>query len=359
MAIFLVVFSLNSTGISFPEARAGQVKIGAGEQTVLLLKLAKTPNKKQREARFADELRLHLDEMKVKELKPEGPAFGEQALSKQIATVRPILEREKALAAIWLVQDAPKLLLLHVVAVSTGRALVRMIETEVESGAEAELAMTTRELLGTAYIFDLDPSEADTPLGKAVETVKNKVAPPEPLPQEPAKVSFLISAAVAGGIAGHKGPSLNAGGEVGLERSIFNGNLSIRGGLGAYGGPLGKKSGLEASGFQIAGLLGILYLWETGPVSLGPFVGLSAGLSHLSLKAGDSKPTAFTEWLVRVNASLEVRIPFTEIMELMIEGGLSGSPKRDIFHKKSDNSVIYASPFLNWYANVGLVIHLN
>src|SRR5207244_11676030 len=84
-------------------------------------------------------------------------------------------------------------IMLHLVAIGSGGALVRTIETTRSPISETTLALMARELLGTAYLFE---SPKDVPLevtavvrgGKAQippDPQSVVVAPPTPPPVEP------------------------------------------------------------------------------------------------------------------------------------------------------------------------------
>jgi hypothetical protein len=73
--------------------------------------------------------------------------------------------------------------MLHLVALGSGRALVRTIETDRSPVSERTLALMARELLGTAYLFE-SPSSVPAEVTEVVRSVKKEI-PPEP---EPAKV---------------------------------------------------------------------------------------------------------------------------------------------------------------------------
>ncbi len=122
--------------------------------TVLFLEVADDADGKARDQRFAADLKMSLDDSKVQVMRMDNAGFGRLAAREQVALVRPLIERQNAVAAIWLAESSPDLLVLHVVVLSRGRALIRLVETK-QDDSESDLASAARELLGTSYLFDI------------------------------------------------------------------------------------------------------------------------------------------------------------------------------------------------------------
>jgi hypothetical protein len=65
-------------------------------------------------------------------------------------------------------------IMVHLVALGSGRTLVRTIETERSPVTEATLALIVRELLGTAFLFD-SPEVMPTEVREVVRDVKKQI----------------------------------------------------------------------------------------------------------------------------------------------------------------------------------------
>ncbi len=294
---------------------------------VVFLKISTDRENDIREREFVSELRMTLDGPIVVERRIRESGFAHLSVNEQMSHVRPMLESNSAVAAIWLTKSKSGHTVLHVVVVSQGRVLVRLVEAPADEVSETGLAAAARELLEASYLFET----------------------PGP------KWSFLVDARSLGGLVGDKGPGLWLGGSVGLERELVAG-LSVRFWTGAFGGPLGSAKDLDAAGWALAPGVGALYLWNLGHVSLGPVVGFRSWWSSVSLRAGDGPKERSTEWQFQTFANLELRIHATEMLDIALGGGVCATPLRDTYHRTSDDFFVYATPFLSWEAFIGMVI---
>jgi hypothetical protein len=263
---------------------------------VLVLLVAGNEADKKREKRFVTELRMVLDEIPVRTVRPEVANFASQSLAAQIVLIRKLAGRRKAAGVTWIARPTADLLMLHMVVISTGRALVRLVETRVKKGSEEQLALAARELLGTAYLFDRRTRGRKTPIGRVVEQVRAKIAPPAPRlrrrqPDRP--WGFLGGLTMRGGIAGSQGPSYWMGGTIEAERRIVSG-LLVRLGFGATGGPLEPLKDGSVNGWEISPHLGTAYLWKLGRVRLGPSLELKVNWTRLEIQVGSGPRQKFT-----------------------------------------------------------------
>ena len=130
------------------DARAGDVVLLDQSDTV-------------EEDRFHEELALSMDGVLLR----EGTAdFFRETLADQLTAVRPILAESETSAVAWLDVSDPTLLRVSVAFVEADRAIVRLLDVPREAGAEARLALATRELLAAVYAEEvgLEP-QADIP----------------------------------------------------------------------------------------------------------------------------------------------------------------------------------------------------
>jgi len=325
----------------------------ASPNSVLLLLVAQDPAGRHREARFYQELSLSLDQFTVQKIQPAEAGFRNLALGTQIDLVRPIIDRHQAVAAIWLIEHSEEVLLLHLVAVSTGRALVRLVETDLNRIRERELAASARELLGTAYLFETPTQKTDSPMDQVVTSVRRQTS----ANATRGKWAVLLKGNAEGGISGQTGPSVWFGGTLGLERRLIKG-FHGRIGMGIFGGPVGEDPVITVEGFALAPNLGVLYLWPLGPFSMGPLLELRAWWSNLSLQTGQGPTQRFNEWLLKAALHLELHWPATDELELFLSAGLSGTPVTDTFNRTSDQTLVYATPYLSWKTCLGVLIRL-
>ncbi len=301
-----------------------------GPERVMVLMHAVGAEDSGRERSFVTELRMSLDDTIVIERRVKDPDFASRPVDDQVAELRPLLEKHRAAAAIWLAKSPPDLLVLHVVVVSNGRALVRLVEAPAEGTSETGLAAAARELVEASYLFNVVES----------------------------KWSSLVSFRSLGGLLGYDGPSLWMGGDIGLERSLAAG-LSVRFGISVFGGPIGSSNDLDVSGWALAPGLGALYLWDFGRFSLGPVLGFRSWWSNVSLKTGEGPKERSTEWQFQAFLNLELRIIVTKKFDIALGGGATATPLRDTYHRESDDELLYATPFVSWEAFIGAVFAID
>lgn len=324
----------------------------AGSTPLVVLLVANSTADAQREQRFVTELKLVLDGLPVVTTRRLGRGFVDFSLAKQIALVRPLLRSTNAVAAVWISAPTPDQIILQLVAVSAGRAMVRLIETKAASGSAASLALASRELLGTVYMFEPRSQDASSPVARVVEAVREQVAP-TPKADPPAKWRFVARTATRGGLYGGSGPSLWVGGSAGMER-LFESRLFGRVVLDAAFGPLGRLAGATLHGVALCPMLEGAYLWDGGPFSLGPALGLGAEWMQLRVQAGTGGETEHSAWHLRAAAALDARLRVAESFSLTAQAGISLFAPRERYTKRSEGSVIATQPhLLMWTASLG------
>jgi hypothetical protein len=336
-----------------------------------MLQTAADPEAAVREDRFVDELSMVLDGVSIQVERPADPEFAEHALGDQIAHVRTLIDKHGAVAATWLTEASPDMLLLHLVVVSTGRALVRLVETRPRPGFETDLALAARELLGTAFLFDRAPGPAQgDPIATVVESVRQEAAPPAPAPvvqvgptqpeSHPPEPSWAVAAELRfeGGIVDARGPRLYPGGALALDRRMFEG-LHGRLSAMAYGGPLGsRRDDEEILEWAIQPGMALGYLFDLGWSSLGPWVEAQALLSNVTTQVDGGERQEFRSWRIRLGVILDLRIEVSGRVDLLMAAGLIATPQRDVYRRELSDKVMLASSYLSWEGRMGIVIHL-
>jgi len=188
------------------------------------------------EDRFASELTLSVDGVQVRP-GPEG--FSQAPLSVQLDAVRPILAEADMAAVAWLDTTDAVVLRVSVAFVEADRAIVRLLDMERGAGAEAHLALATRELISSAYQDDQPMTVPDPP-------------PDPPVVAEPVVEPPAWWATVSGGVVWP--PASHSGG--------VRGNISLalsrlQDGQGA-GILLGVQRGVEQTRMGV----GPRYQWD-------------------------------------------------------------------------------------------------
>jgi len=366
--LLLLMLRVGAASAAQPQDEAGSSPETSPKTTapvLLVLKTAPTPKGASREERFVKELGIVLDGVTIRMERPANPEFGTLALGEQIEHVRSLIAKHGAVAATWLTEVSPDLLLQHLVVISTGRALVRLIEIRAKTGFEADLALAARELLGTAFLFDQPPGPATDPVGRVVESVREQAAPPPTVVAPPPSDlsppgNWMIGAELRleGGVVGHAGPSLLLGGALMLERRMVAG-LCGRLSIGVSGGPFGARADdeeIQELVFQTG--LGLGYLFDLGRVSLGPVLEAQTANTKVTTKIEGGSEQVFRSWRVRAGAFLDMRVHLSSRADLLLDAGITGTPMQDVYFTEISRETMFASPHLSWEGRLGLVVQL-
>lgn len=323
--------------------------------SLLVIRIGADRETKRREREFVTCLELALEGVNILRVDPDTADFEEQPLASQIGGVRRLLKKHNGLAATWLSEASPRLVLLNMVVLSSGRALVRLVEgNPKQPGYTTDLAMAARELLGTAFLFHEVPASEDK-LSHVVETVRSQAAPAVGKKISPWSVSG--KATVRGGLAGQLGPSLGAGGTLTVDRKIKHG-LRGRVFFGAYGGPWGKNIDYEISSLSIVPGAGLCYLWRAGPLLLGPTLNIHATWTGIWVSGETIISQHASFWSLSADIGPELHIPLSNNLFLTAGVALSATPLKQTLTLKSSGEIFFATPFLSWQASLSFVLAL-
>jgi hypothetical protein len=253
----------------------------------MMIRAATTPDGQRHERKLFDELGFALDGFMVLSQPAEQSNFASLSLAEQIAGVLPEATRNGAMVVVWLSFPLPNQVMLNLVAIGSGRALVRTIETSRSPITETTLALMAKELLGTAYLFE-QPKDVPIELRAVVKSVKEQIpvepaAPAAPLPVPPPSSSWAawVRGAADYPLAGAADavPVWRVG--LAIERRLpleLDGSLAATGAYGSVSRPTTPGGQMWA-----AGLAATLYRgFETRVVSCGPYA--SAGASYASFR---------------------------------------------------------------------------
>jgi hypothetical protein len=282
---------------------------GAAPPVVMMLRTGTTPESRQHESKLYDELGLALDGFMLESQVAEDAGFAGLPFAEQLASALPLARREGAMAVVWLSFPVANQMMLHLVAIGSGRALIRTIETDRSRASEMNLALVCRELLGTAYLFE-PPSSIPAEMREVVSAVKKQIpvekapepepAPPPPPAPEP-RWGLWLDIASSVPLAGAQFPSPMAGGGLSLERvlpSRFSASLRV---AARYA----EAQRTDAQGSRLwlpDATLELAREGAVGVVAFAPFVSATLGLAVLV--APDQTTTA---WLPRFALGLAVR----------------------------------------------------
>lgn len=328
---------------------------------VLLVRAATNPAQQKREKRLYDELGLALDGFMLMAQDAEQSDFHKLSLSDQLASVLPVAQKNDAQIVVWLGFPLANQVMLHVVALGSGRALVRTLESDRTPVAESTLALMARELLGTAYLFD-PPKSVPLEVRNVVQSVRKQIDSVQPAPppapvvvEQPKPPPIVESGRWAIWLRGETGaplagqvdaaPSLGLG--LGLERRLparIDVALFASGSYAAIARP-DVSSALVTLGGSINAFRG----FGEGPLTAGPW--LSAGLSWASFDAGaDAKLTAA---LPRFAAGLQSRVDVAHGPALNATLSFAWQPLRAEL-RTTDSQVLFRSATLELHLAVAV-----
>ncbi|MFT3712345.1 MAG: hypothetical protein QM817_32260 [Archangium sp.] len=290
-------------------ARAAPTVRATMPPTVVMIRVGSPADVERREKKFYEELTVALDGFMVMGVPAPRADFSSLSLATQIAEVLPEARANDALAVVWMSFPLPKQVLVHLVALGSGRAFVRTIETDRSSSAEVNLALVARELLGTAYLFDA-PQTLPVEVKKVVSTVREQiapsapvvVAPPPPPPEPPHPLELWARGSMDYPLAGGVGAAPVARGGLGLSLRLpfhFVAGLAVE-----AGGSRVMRGTVDASATFLGGNLSLYRGFEVGggKLSLGPQ--LLAGLEAAWFSVSDQ---VLTSALASVQLGLHAR----------------------------------------------------
>ncbi len=347
-SILVILFSIGLTDYAHAstDTDAKSDKENGNTNTLIVLKVADDDVGDASEQRFVMELSLILEGIKIIEMAPTESDFSELKLGEQISYVRPIIETHDAIAATWLEPVSPDLLILHMVAVSSGRALARIVEIEPTQGFESDLAMAARELLRTSFLLVEESDGEDNPSSEAV--LDKTTTPPKSEPDW----HVLVLGKLEGGILGHEGPGLLAGGSLAADRRIVKGFFG-RVFLGVKGGFLNADEKLALSTFGLEPGLGILHLWNFERLSLASVLELQLSWSKVTAEREDLSSRSFSYFSYRFAGLLEFGIKLLKHWDVLLGIGLNATPHQEVFERASTGSTVLATPYLGWETRLG------
>ncbi|MBN2340277.1 MAG: hypothetical protein JXX29_05610 [Deltaproteobacteria bacterium] len=305
------------------------------------------------EQEFVTALKLSLDRFKVVSIDVSDAAFSAVPLSQRLKIIASYTAQWDAVASIWLEEVENDIILLNLAAMSTGRALVRIIEAENSPSASEELAFAAQELLGEAYLFEAEPGK--DAVAKTVQTVKEKI--PENPHEHSRGIGIMPFFELGRGLYGHRGPSFQLGGGLDL---MFPVRASIHARIGG-GGVSGPNAPLLDGIISMNGafLRTVLdYRKKFRWLSLGGEIGVATFLRFVDMALGESGNQEYTILNFRAFTGVNVSFPLTSKTHLSFGGTLGTLFLRKRFRRLSDNAIVVATPLADWSLSVGMLIFL-
>lgn len=351
------------TTLAASSAFAGEVVVPQAPPVVMMIRAATNPAQQKRERKLYDELALALDGFMLMAQDAEQSDFHKQSLSDQLASVLPVAQKNDAQIVVWLGFPLANQVMLHVVALGSGRALVRTIESDRSPVAESTLALMARELLGTAYLFD-PPKSVPLEVRNVVQSVRKQIDAVQPAPPPPPVVvapapkpepivesgrwAVWLRAESGAPLAGQVDAAPSLGLSLGLERRLparIDVAAFASGSYAAIARPDVTSSALVTLGGSLTAFRG----FGDGPLTAGPWLG--AGLHWASFDAGAGARVETA--LPRFAAGVQSRVDVAHGPALNATLSLAWQPLRAEL-RTTDSQVLFRSASLELHLAVAV-----
>jgi hypothetical protein len=329
---------------------------------VLIISQGRKAQEKTREQRFITQTMLALEQFRIVTIENHRHDFSTMSFSRRLEIIKPLAKENNAAATIWIEETKEKRTLLHLVAFSTGRALVRIVEAHTGPDAALELALAAQELLGQAYLLSEERSEAMekvvTQLTKdAVSTLK---APDVVIGTEKERYPeyALQSFAVArGGIWDYAGKPMAFG--VGLALELW---VTERLRIGIAAMILSGLQSVDDHGTVVPfGLdieFGAGYLFRIERFRIGPAIAVSTLWNRLNVNLKTTGNHSFSWWGGAMSAALDMRFSISDKLSLRLEPSVAALPDQKQFYLQPELETVYMTPRIGWCIKLGLNVFL-
>ena len=341
--------SILAVSITSPGAGAANVE---RRPVVLFLPIASSADTAEMERAIISKMTLTLDRFEVATAGKDMAVFRDASMSKRLALLKGIPGIRDAVATVW-VEQGQGILLLNLVAFSTGQALVRIVEAKEGPETPEVLALTVQELLGQAYLFQDRPLPEQ--LRQTVEIVSDTAASAKVRRGETddghagSPWALLLSAGGQGGVVSRDGPSLKFAATIALERTLGE-HPYLSPWIGVLLGPKQRDGDVFHSAIGASVGLGAGYRFRFGRFALSPRVS-AAGTWR---KSDFGYPEVGIDAYHWFDASffLDVRVEWhiSSTLFLSISPGVAVNLVQKYFHRASDHHVIWKSPRMEWMA---------
>ncbi|MDJ0765850.1 MAG: hypothetical protein QNJ97_22900 [Myxococcota bacterium] len=327
---------------------------------VLVIKVAQNDPAKQVEDKFITQLALSLPQFRVTSIVETG-AFIELSLTDRLEKIKQFAKTHNALATLWIEGTRGNVILLNLVALSTGQALVRIVEAPEGPNWALEMALATQELLGQAYLFSQVPrreavEQVVTQMTRrAVTTLDNPRAVTSQV-SFPA-VSIYPRGVVQRGLYGHSDSYWMLGGGIAAEvwpRFDF----FLRADVYFLKSPVTQGDWGQLSAFGLQPGLGIGYVWRIRRFLIGPIIAgnIIWHRANVSLYAS-AENRAYAVWIPRLATSVVLGVGVADNFFISVEPGIGLLQKQEDFYLDPGETV-YRTPYVDWSLALGLNLFL-
>ena len=329
---------------------------------VLLISSNGIGAKNEREQRFITQTMLSLEKFRIITITSLQPDFFRVSFSKRLEVIRPLVRKHSAVAALWIEETERNRTLLHLVAFSTGRALVRIVEAQTGPDAALELALASQELLNQAYLLSGKQSGTTDP---AVTPPPQDVSPPlrasKPLvsPLRKGYPTYALAAFAAGngGIHDYSGPPFVFGGGFALELWPFE-KLRARATVLFLSGLHRAYDYGTVHPYDLNIELGAGYIFTINRFSIGPAIAVSALWNKLNVSLRTTGHHVHNWWGASVSAAADTRFSLSDTLSLILEPAAAVLPRNREFYLEPERRTIYKTARVGWCIKMGFIVFI-
>jgi hypothetical protein len=345
-------FILYILAVAFSVASiSGHAQETDSSKPVLLMLLLDSSDVATIEESLKHELQLEIESHRIET--SENFAFKSNSLTERILEIRGVADNFHADAVIWLEKVNPDTVALQLVVVSPGRSTVRSIETKIGSETKGELAIAIKELLNDIYIPMREQPEKLPTSGQ-----ENKKPQTTPSSNKKNIPQLTMTLDVSGDFKRTDQSPLLLGGMVALGVQYPCGffwdiNFSL------FGAP---SPGINNGTFRTIGIrpgVGIGFLWNHKIISVGPQLGLQIPWQQADATINNNESTKESWWDFRFTPGLQMKFRLHQNFFFLLRGGAGIHVNQKVFKQKSDNAIIYSSPYFDWNCTVGIVLYFS
>jgi hypothetical protein len=329
---------------------------------VLIISQSQKEPEKTRERRFITQTMLALEQFRIVTIDSHQHDFSMMPFSKRLEVIRPLAKKHNAAATLWVEETKENRTLLHLVAFSTGRALVRIVEAQTGPDAALELALAAQELLGQAYLLSEKRDEAiETVVTQLTKDVVSTLKAPKIAAASEEKSFPLYSlgsfAASKGGISDYAGNPLAFGGGLALELWPID-HLRVRTTVLFLAGLHRADEYGTVYPFGLDIELGIGYLFPIKRFFFGPVIAVSALWNKLNVSLKTTGNHVFNWWGASISAALDMRFSISDKLSLLLEPGVAVLPRNKQFYLRPEQETIFMTARVSWCIKLGFIVFL-
>lgn len=323
---------------------------------VLVLLVGNTEAHRDQEEKFTIQLKLSLAEFEVRPVSLAEAEFVGQPLATRLETIKSLTSGRDVIATVWLDQTLMKLTLLNLVSLSTGHAMVKIVEAEKGPEMVQELALAAYELLAKAYLLETHPRPpaVDRVVADVVTQAKLEDKTDD---EESLAWSLSMYGALLGGLGySDRGQWMFGGGAsacLGLLKgfTVHLGVLVLA--SLQYTGDWGTLN--RAS---VAPELGVVYRWRWGRFGLGPKLSGQLMWTRSQIGVTTAGFRTYQTLSPRLTLGLSLQIALTKHLGLLIEPGFGYMSRQEVYIAGAEDSRLYQVANWSFYQGLGLEMKL-